>query len=562
MESEDQEPGSEQPHDAEAPQQEQPPDMISGQESDMLSPPSDGDVLSGAVPPADKKAATTESEAPATATQPKPGFREWLSAHWGPYRRWRWYRESHGRDDVTFWIKHDPEENRAGKLPSDERVELPCIWVAELYTPSTITGLLNGIADLGWEHGKMSDQSLLKWMADVRHGRRAGWVNLGLVSPRDKPHFARDREAELPEGVQVAFPAVMSLTPGVTAFVMQFVLDDETAMSLEPALRAEYNTYLSNDPLFRRRHLIPHVLWNRSARLGRQIHRPDVQRRDAVRARLADLETRCTKWVRRFMPGVFAHDEGRQNPTAFLFVAERARPLHDETRRMRAFEGLGIDRDYDAWGSEEWPGGRLVLPRGWDGDVPRLVFGCRRSDAFPERPGYADPESNWTIAQRANDYVQGLLTRFAVSTILNAYHQTLSILRDKIAREESNRPVRALRELRELARTESFDIEIASREIKAFAESRWYSHDVIEMKYVEQIRGEHPDLLKELQAFQKERASQVAEESRLLLTTLSTTSNVTQTISNIRIQRLLIGLTVISVGIAIAALLIARGAGS
>ncbi|HXK40153.1 MAG TPA: hypothetical protein VJ837_04945, partial [Candidatus Paceibacterota bacterium] len=206
------------------------------------------------------------------------------------------------------------------------------------------------------------------------------------------------------------------------------------------------------------------------------------------------------------------------------------------------------------------PGGRLILPRGWDEEEPRLVFACRRSDAFPDRAGFGDAKSNWTIAQRANDFVGGLLARFAVSVLLNTYHESLSLLRDTIARKKANRPVKGLRDLRKLARTGSFDIGIATREIRTFTESLRYSWTITDMKYATEIRGEHPELLAEFRESQKQRASQVEDEVALLLSTVSLTSNVTQTISNVRIQRVFVGLTLVSIGLAAVALLVARAA--
>lgn len=525
------------------------------------SPPvADGDILTGSVPPEEETADTaTSSELPA-APPASDVTKARRIARWGPYKRWSWYREIRkARAESPRW--DEAKETEQGKLPAAEAVDIPAIWVAELYTPSTVSGLLNGIAKLGWEHGRSSDRSLLKWMSDVRQGRSAGWTSLGLVSPKAKPHFARDREATLPDGIAVAFPMLMSLTPGITALVISFVLEDDAARSLQEPLRATYTTRTSSDPLFRSWHVIPYVLWNRTTRLGESIHTPDFQRRVAVRAQARALEARCVEWVRGALPGAFASRiVPGPHPTAMLYVTKKARPMTDEARQMRAFDPLGLDRDYDSWESDEWPSARMVLPRAWDEEGLRLIFACRREDAFPKNDGYADPESNWTIAQRAHEKIQGLLARWAVSCLLNRYHQLLSTLRDNSARETANRPVSDLKELRSLARVDLFDVGTATREVEVLAASRRYAQNVLEMKYVREMGGEHPELLEEFQSFQKERASQLTKEVGLLLSTLATTSDVTQTISNIRVQRLIVALTIISIGIAVVAIIVAVNA--
>src|SRR5207302_388429 len=118
---------------------------------------------------------------------------------------------------------------------------------------------------------------------------------------------------------------------------------------------------------------------------------------------------------------------------------------------------------------DEWPGCRMALPNAWRKEDLRLRFSCRRRDAFPESAGYADPESNWTIAQRADEMIRGLASRWALSCLLDGYHQLLSSHRDRAAGHASFRPVRDLRQLRNLVRTDVYDILSASAEISAFA---------------------------------------------------------------------------------------------
>jgi hypothetical protein len=519
-------------------------------------------IIGGSLPPDETGSPEPRSETAELREEEErsPSSIRWGLANWGPFRRWSWYRKMRRQalDDTRYWRERDPSENARGRLPDGERVELPVIWVTELYTPSTVPGLLGGISNLGWEYGRGRDDSLAKWMSDVREGRRAGWTSLGLVSPPDNSHFMRERTAPLPKGVTAALPILMSVTPSLTALVMAFLMSDESAGALDAPLRAYYSTRSERDPLFRRRHIIPYVLWNRPIRFGRRIYHPDLIRRDEVRSRLQELEHHCIAWVAKRMPGVFASGlRGARFPTAVLLVTEMTAPLSDEARAMRAFEGLSIDRDYDAWESAEWPGGRLALPRSWDDEDLRLVFACRRRDAFPNRSGYADPSSNWTIAQRADDRVRGLLSRWALTCMLDGYHRVLAALRDKAATRHSYRPVRDLKALRSLARTQLYDIVTSAQEIEEFVDSEWaYRYDVVGMQYVHTVRGKRPDLVQNLRSSQGSRARLLQRESTLLQSTLSISSEVTQTICNIRIQRLVVLLTIISIGIALAAMLI------
>ena len=510
--------------------------------------------LRGALPPSGPDDASEESSHQRESQVESEGS-ALLSGlkRWGPWKRWSLYREDrqHERDEPKYWRDRDSKENARSRLPDDESVQVPAIWVAELYTPSTVGGLLKGIGDLGWEYGRTRDDSLSKWMSDVREGRQAGWTKLGLVSPPGSGHFMRERTAPLPPKVKAALPILMSLTPSLTAFIVVFLFDDDVAASLETPLRDEFTTTIRRDPLFRPWHVIRYVLMNGPIRLGYRIYDPGMIRREAVKARLQELEDGCVQWVQRCLPGAFSSMPGSRLPTAALLVTEQTRPLTEEASEVRAFDGLAINRDYDAWESDQWPGGRLVLPRGWDNEGNRLVFACRRRDAFPESPGYRDPTSNWTIAQRANAYIWGLLSRWAVACLQDSYHEALSELRDRTAQEGRYRPVSDLKKLRSLARTTLYDINACSQEILDFVKSdRHYLYAVMEMTYAGEVRGENQELLDDLRSAQEQRAQQVQRDASLLQSTLSTINDLSQTITNIRLQRLVVLLTLASIAIA------------
>lgn len=77
-----------------------------------------------------------------------------------------------------------------------------------------------------------------------------------------------------------------------------------------------------------------------------------------------------------------------------------------------------------------------------------------------------------------------------------------------------------------------------------------YRYNVLEMYYVRKVHGERPLLLKDLIESQCRRGQQVQREASLLSSMLSTSNNLTQTISSIRTQRFVIFLTIVSIGIA------------
>lgn len=498
------------------------------------------DLLAGVVDPSDREGAAEEGSPTdggdsGSGEAPRPARRR---DRWGFYVRWSNVKFTLQRDGKLL-RERDPEENESSRLPPNERIEVPAIWITELYTPSTVAGLFNGLHDLDWEQGAFPQDDLAKWMSDVRHGRTAGWTNLGTVGTKSKPRPFQERTADLPVGVELALPTLMSITPSVSALVIAFVLDDSTAAVLDGPLRADYVSFSRRDPRFRWRHVLPYVLWSRPIRRGCSYHTPESQRRDAAGAALDDIEGRCAAWMRRQLPGAFASGlRGGLYPTGMLFVSDGVRPLTEDARRIRALEGPGLDREYDSWQSSEWPGCLMALPHAWRKEELRLLFGCCRGEAFPDAPGYPEPRSNTTIAYRANELIRGLLGRWALSCLLDGFHQLVSAERDRSARSARYRSVRDLHKVRQLLRTDIYDVRTSAREIRELANSkRRFAHDVLEMEYSRQIRGRTIGLLPAMRRGQTARATQVERDSDLLLSTLASSADLTQAISQIRLQR-------------------------
>lgn len=479
---------------------------------------------------------------------------------WGPYRRWQAFLYNR-QDHLEVWKERDPRENREGRLPDGETVTVPAIWVAELYTPSTVSGLLDGLRNLGWEHGRSRDDSLLEWMSDVREGRRAGWTSLGLVTTREDRWLMTERVAPLPNGVRAMLPRLTSLTPSMTALLCCFVLDDDCAASLNPLLRQDYSTYVEKRP-YGLWDVILYLAGRKEVRFGGSVLSPDLQRRTASQEALDSLEHRCSAWIAEHLPGAFS--SGPQcgtHPSAALVVAEQEAPLTTAVDHVQAFDGIGLNRSYRAWHTDELSGVRISIADSWSSPNPRLLFAGRRRDMAPRKPGYPDPESDWTLAQHTDNYVKGLLSRWAISCLLDGYHNQLLVLRDHTASDLDHSPIRELRQLRELARTQMLDVLAVTSEIVTFAaDNRWYRHDVIEPVATPESGTARMELVPELQEGQSRRSLQMRDEADRLLKSLSLSAEMTQTISNIRVQRLLVALTLASVTAAVIAVMVTLGA--
>ncbi|MCE4059973.1 hypothetical protein LXM60_07110 [Pandoraea sputorum] len=359
-----------------------------------------------------------------------------------------------------------------------------------------------------------------------------------------------ERNASFPLGIEAAHPFLVALTPSITALVVNFYIRDEESKSLERALVNTYATYSTINPLLRIGDVIAYIFLGKRAKFSHTIHHPDSQRRDSVRSELKRLERQCEDWIRKHLPGVFASGlcDGTL-PSAALLVTERAAPTSDQIMPLQA-DGLAISRPDARWVSKQWSGAALCISHNSEYSDSRLTFMCRRRDAFPVSSAYHDPTSNWTIAHRAEDAIRGILTRWALSQALSGYRAELSNLRDKTASTSKHRSIRDLKALRGLVKHRLYDAIVTAQEVEEFAQERSaYSYDTLDW-HIADRGGKAFFLVEHLSAAQKVEARRAVRDANLLQSVLSNSSNISQTISNLRIQYLIILLTVISVFIA------------
>lgn len=473
------------------------------------------------------------------------------------------------QDSLEFWRERDPEENERGRLPDGEEVHLTGIWVVELYLPSTIDQLIRGIEVLGWSRGRThSDEDLREWIRVSRSQGGGGWTSLGLVSSPSRPHFASERVAELPSGVRAAFPYLYSVSSAMTALVILFVIDDERATGLIPILRADYATrlvplqpWMGSSGAVKR--IIRRIGWRlarkTSIALRHSVLRPHDLRRRAAGQYLRERREACSDWVREHLPGAFSLGLGnRELPGAQLLITEVVEPLSEAIDAARwAYEATGLSGSYRAWRADEWPAVRLAFPDAFRDESSRtLTVACRRADSYDPATAHIQDQSNWSIAQYADDRIRGLLIRWGSSMLLAEHRRRLSVVRDLLgAGPRRHSAVRNLKRARELVAVEALDAEVTATEIKRVAsDDLLYRWDVLEPVEARPIRSkstsEPARLLESLRLGQIQEADELTEQLRLVMGAIASSSNITAAISSLRLQRLVLLLTAISITIA------------
>jgi hypothetical protein len=227
----------------------------------------------------------------------------------------------------------------------------------------------------------------------------------------------------------------------------------------------------------------------------------------------------------------------------------------DESRE--AYDATGLTGSYRSWRADEWPAIRLALPDTFFDESSRaLTFACRRADSFDPKTAHIPDQSDWSIAQYADDRIRGLLIRWAASMLLAEHRRRLAAVRDLMgAGTQGHFAVGNLKRARRLIAVEAVDVEVTAAEVKRLASNEsLYRHDVLEPVEAHAIRrggaGEPVKLLESLRHQQIEEANELAEQLRILVGALASSSSITAAISSVRLQRLVLLLTAVSIAIA------------
>ena len=87
-------------------------------------------------------------------------------------------------EHLEMYRRRDADNNAKSELPSDEIIDLRCVWAVEFYTPSQVSNLLRSFEKLGWntDDSLGVDHNPALWIQRTRESAYGGgWFNLGPI---------------------------------------------------------------------------------------------------------------------------------------------------------------------------------------------------------------------------------------------------------------------------------------------------------------------------------------------------------------------------------------------
>lgn len=258
-----------------------------------------------------------DSVAPAASQKNEPGKRRWevlASQRCAPafVRRYAQRRLTLARVQaaVQRYRRRDPDDNRRTRIPEGEQIRFPVIWLTELYTPTTLDGLLRGLPPLLTKayDPNPRHRASVDW---VRTSRRQGGGesrSLPEVLPRAGSDFDYYVVDVLPSGIKAVTWGIYTLTSAVSVVTAGFHVQDEHVDELQRIVNRDASTGAICQPGGYAIRLVSH-----------QKEAEADQWRESLRSDAA-------RWLADRLPGSFHSLIPGQLPTIELILTEKLRP--------------------------------------------------------------------------------------------------------------------------------------------------------------------------------------------------------------------------------------------
>ncbi len=313
-------------------------------------------------------------------------------------------------DDGSFRAR-DERINRDSTPPSDEHVDLRCVWGIDFYTPSDVAELEGHLHDLGWGAAQRSrsGRDPVSWLRGLRrHRYGAASFPVGPITAEHSPTFIVDTYSvdHLPPGVSYAQGSIHSLSPSLIAISICFIIEPSFSTTINDSLRT------------------PHVSYRVPTPRGYAIIDPYIQKCESIAAIRGIVQEGIADWFSAHVPGIFSRSSTRL-PTCELLTAKVARPFvfGESTGRGRySYLGpIGFDASSDSWKTLKVEGMVFNIPR--DHYHANIAVNAADLEAAVA-DGYGPPRTG--SVHFLNMIMESVIVSWAILPLLETYTQDVS----------------------------------------------------------------------------------------------------------------------------------------
>ncbi len=465
------------------------------------------------------------------------------------WRRFRWrirlrlrQRAEVARATTRLRKVSDERDNAESSLPDGERIDWPCFWIGEVYTPSHASRLINGLKDLGLSSDRAPSRDLVAWVRSSR-ARPGAWANGGIFS-QPGTLLSSGPRIDVPKDFIFLQFGLHQIAAGVTVLTAQFALSDSRRRQLDETMREEFHAEAR--PLKGGGHSGHYASDLKEARIGE------------LRAELRGV---AQAWVTDNLPGSFSSLKA-ELPVWDMLLSQKESFVEDAPTRRGWRATLGLDSPAGYWRAPDFPGLYLISSL-FASDRAKSVetFVGKESELLAEQR--ENERNTHSLILRTDSAVAGVLAAWTVEKLLSQHEERFAQIRDDLAGPEYIKAWRAGRRLRRIRREVlplTFDLETLERgaQDERAITLLGYSSET-DFDWVSRREGAERTLMQMLGEELPKRGAAVADTARDIASALRIQGEFLLATSNLRLQWAVIFLTVLAAAAGVFATLSAGG---
>ena len=451
------------------------------------------------------------------------------------------------RETLAFeWKSGDAQQSVP---PDDERISVHAVWGVEFYTPMHARSLVGQLERLGFDDAEFRSrrEKISDYVRRQRAGTGESWLNLGLATPIGSPdhRLGLTVRLPLPSGTDVGSFKLHTLTSSLTALVVMFVLNDDASLALDRVLRrADFEA---------RGTMRKGTIW---------VDPPNMVKAASIKDERRALRGLVGDWIADNLPGAFT-GAGLSVATADFITTEDTLPLDESTYRLEYMEAVGLTNwTPEIWQSPELQNVRLTVEAVDDSIDETLTFAARLGDV--DVPSFRSPaikqlsqrDQRWALAQYLDTSIDKDVLLWAALRLLVSMKDRLSTVRDQGRRMTAGRaPIRLLRRIGDDYLRNSLEARTIAAELEVYARSKVRLHrNAAEWQGVDELAG---DFLENIRHGIRQLCRDLLSTEERVRDGLVIQSTLISAVANLRVQRLLILLTVLTVAVGVVAIFVA-----
>lgn len=460
-------------------------------------------------------------------------------------------------DRHKAWSLEDPTNNI--NPPEDEHFTMPSIFAIELFTPNEADALRKSIIQNKWNsrayaHRESNSERLER--ARLRHG--LSWWNLADIVDDSASFYIPDAlMRDLPDEFSRIKLRAVQIGSGTTAVVAQFTLKDDYTSSLDQILHSSHEPFLDRS--------IKGKLYPMNRLFS--AYKNTQEKRNS-------LHKAARTWMSENCRGYFStHNEKQVSmdmllSTNFDPVEKRPKPI--ERDLSDALRAVGFD-SFDSYRmvAPELPdlalyqADTLSKPYIYTERTWGLMGNIKRLKKSTNNFKYYGGDPLWGVTAMAGERIGHTLVLLSISELLSILEAQSAKLRDTAGLQHRKFKIKNINNLNSIILDSSLTLASIKHDIKSLSKQHWWfdkaDFTITPSPYLSTgIKREAVSLIDNLlgeQAASIDRLEQTDADYRNILTTVSSLGSGT---SSIKLSRLALAVSMVSLLIAAYALFTGR----